>query len=180
MLTLRPRPTLARSIGFPVLALAVPLLATVAWVASSLGRAALVATAGATLVFLGLAALTWHRYLRTRIQAGPDGLVECGFFGRVRRVARSDVAGVLRIHTYRGDTLETVAQLFVVDAAGRCLVRMRGTFWDDAAMDAIAPALGVPEWHRTEPVTLAELRASDDGLLYWFEGRAISSPMSSR
>lgn len=171
VLILRPRPTLARTIGLPVLALAVPLFVTLVWVLRPLGPAALTATAAGALVFLGLAALTWHRYRRTRIQVSRRGLVECGFFGRIQRVPREQVAGVLRHETYRGDTLETVRQLFVVDPEGRCLVRMRGTFWDDAAMDAVAATLEVRETIRTEPVTLAELRHTDPGLLYWFEGR---------
>lgn len=170
---LRPRPTLTRTIGLPVLALAVPLFVTVVWVLRPLGGPELAATAAGALMFLGLAALAWHRYRRTRIQVSRRGLVERGFFGRVVRVSREDVAGVLRLNTYRGDTLETVPQLFVVDRAGHCLVRMRGTFWDDASMDAVAATLEVPQSVRNEPVTLAELRDTDPGLLYWFEGRGL-------
>jgi hypothetical protein len=173
VIILRPRPTLARSIGLPVLALAVPLFVTVVWVLRPLQSTALLATAGVAVVFLGLAALAWHRYRQTRIQVSRQGLVERGFFGRVQRVPQDEVAGVLRLDTYRGDTLETVHQLFVVDRSGHCLVRMRGTFWDDAAMDAVAPTLGVEQNVRNEPVTLGELRASDPRLLYWFEGRGL-------
>ena len=173
VLTLRPRRTLARTIGLPVLALALPLLITVGWVLRPLGTGALVGSLGAALALAGLAALAWDRYRRTEIEVGPAGIVECGFFGRVNRVPRSDVAGVLRLETYRGDTLETVRQLFVVDRDGRCRVRMRGTFWDDTALDAVATALGVEQAVRTEPVTLAELRSSDPALLYWFEGRGL-------
>ncbi|MEI5583372.1 MULTISPECIES: hypothetical protein [unclassified Agromyces] len=176
VIILRPRPTLARSIGLPVLALALPLFVTVVWVLRPLGPTGLAATAAGAAVFLGLAGLAWHRYRRTRIQVSRQGLVERGFFGRMQRVPHDEVAGVLRIDTYRGDTLETVHQLFVVDPAGRCLVRMRGTFWDDAAMDAVAPTLGVEQTVRYEPVTLAELRASDPRLLYWFEGRGLPRP----
>lgn len=173
VLILRPRPTLARSIGLPVLALAVPLFGTVVWVVGPLGPPAMAAAVAGLLVFAGLASLAWHRYRRTQIQVSRQGLVERGFFGRVQRVPREDVAGVLRLETYRGDTLETVPQLFVVDREGRCLVRMRGTFWDDAAMDAVAPMLEVGQSVRNEPATLAELRASDPHLLYWFEGHGL-------
>lgn len=173
VLILRPRPTLARSIGLPVLALAVPLFGTVAWVLRPFEPETRAVAAAALLVFLGLAALTWYRYRRTQIQVSREGLVERGFFGRVQRVPREDVAGVLRLETYRGDTLETVPQLFVVDRDGRCLVRMRGTFWDDRAMDAVASVLEVGEVERNEPVTLSELRASDPHLLYWFEGHGL-------
>ena len=173
VLILRPRPTLARSIGLPVLALAVPLFGTVVWVLRPVSPPAMAAAVAGLLVLAGLAALTWHRYRRTQIQVSRHGLVERGFFGRVQRVPREDVAGVLRLETYRGDTLETVPQLFVVDREGRCLVRMRGTFWDDAAMDAVAPMLEVGQSVRNEPVTLSELRTSDPHLLYWFEGHGL-------
>lgn len=173
VLILRPRPTLARSIGLPVLALAVPLFGTVLWALRPLDPTAMAAAVAGLLVFAGLASLTWYRYRRTQIQVSGQGLVERGFFGRVQRVPREDVAGVLRLETYRGDTLETVPQLFVVDREGRCLVRMRGTFWDDAAMDSVATTLEVGQAVRNEPVTLSELRASDPHLLYWFEGRGL-------
>lgn len=171
--TLRPRRTLARTIGLPVLALALPLLVTLAWVLRPLGPAAV---AGALLAAIGLGALAfaaWVRYQRTEAAVSPHGIVERGFFGRVHSVARRDVAGVLRVETYRGDTLETAKQLFVVDHEGRCVFRMRGTFWDDASMDLVAEILGVDEVVRTEPVTLSELRASDPKLLYWFEGHGL-------
>jgi hypothetical protein len=173
VLILRPRPTLARSIGLPVLALAVPLFGTVVWVLRPVSPPAMAAAVAGLLVLAGLASLTWHRYRRTQIQVSRQGLVERGFFGRVQRVPREDVEGVLRLETYRGDTLETVPQLFVVDREGRCLVRMRGTFWDDAAMDAVASILEVGQSVRNEPVTLSELRASDPHLLYWFEGHGL-------
>jgi hypothetical protein len=156
-----------------VLALAVPLFGTVVWVLRHVGPVALAAAVAGACVFLGLAALTWHRYRRTQIQVSRQGMVERGFFGRVQHVPREAIAGVLRLDTYRGDTLETVPQLFVVDRQGRCLVRMRGTFWDDEAMGAVATMLEVGESVRNEPVTLAELRATDPRLLYWFEGRGL-------
>jgi hypothetical protein len=50
---------------------------------------------------------------------------------------------------------------------------MRGTFWDDESMAAVATTLEVGQAVRNEPVTLGELRASDPRLLYWFEGRGL-------
>ena len=120
-----------------------------------------------------LALVAWVRYQRTEATVSPHGIVERGFLGRMHSVARRDIAGVLRVDTYRGDTLETARQLFVIDHDGRCVFRMRGTFWDDASMDLVADILGVDEVVRPEPVTLAELRSTDPGLLYWFEGRGL-------
>lgn len=173
MHTLRPRRTLARTIGLPLLALALPLLITLVWVMRPLGPAAVAASVLIATTLGALALVAWVRYQRTEATVSPHGIVERGFLGRMHSVARRDIAGVLRVDTYRGDTLETARQLFVVDHDGRCVFRMRGTFWDDASMDLVAEILGVDEVVRPEPVTLAELRATDPKLLYWFEGHGL-------
>ncbi len=173
VLTLRPRRSLTRAVGLPVVALLVPVILTVAWLVSPLGSAAVGLTAVVVVVLAALGVAAYISYQRTEVVVSPHGIVERGFLGRLHSVARRDMADVLRIDTYRGDTLETVHQLFVVDADGRCLFRMRGTFWDDQSLDAIAEVLALEETVRSEPVTLTELRASDPHLLYWFEGRGL-------
>ena len=156
-----------------MVALALPRRVTLAWVLRPLGTAAVAGALLATVALGGAAVAAWVRYQRTEAAISPHGIVERGFFGRIHSVARRDVAGVLRLETYRGETLETVKQLFVVDHDGRCVFRMRGTFWDDASMDLVADILGVDEVVRSEPVTVSELRATDPKLLYWFEGHGL-------
>ncbi|GAA2043988.1 hypothetical protein GCM10009819_33510 [Agromyces tropicus] len=173
MLTLRPRRTLTRSIGLPVLALLLPVLATLAWIMTPLGAPAVIATALITLLLAALGVAAWFGYQRTEVTVSRHGIVERGFLGRLQSTARRELAEIVRLETYRGDSLETVKQLFAVDAAGRCRFRMRGTFWDDASLDLVAEALDMTETVRTEPVTMSELRESDPDLLYWFEGRRI-------
>ncbi|GAA1055268.1 hypothetical protein GCM10017608_30930 [Agromyces luteolus] len=159
--------------GLPLVALLVPVILTVAWLVSPLGSAAVGLTAAVVVVLAALGVAAYLGYQRTEVAVSPHGIVERGFLGRIHSVARRDMAGVLRIETYRGDTLETVQQLFVVDDDGDCLFRMRGTFWDDRSLDVIAGILDLEETVRTEPVTLTELRESDPHLLYWFEGRGL-------
>ncbi|MGR0321080.1 hypothetical protein [Agromyces sp. ZXT2-3] len=166
---------MTRSVGLPVLALLVPVLLTVLWLVSPLGTAAMGLTAAAIVVLSALGAAAYIGYQRAEVAVSPHGVVERGFLGRINSVARREMAGVLRLETYRGDTLETVQQLFIVDEDGKCLFRMRGTFWDDRSLDAIAGLLDLDEEIRTEPVTMGELRASDPHLLYWFEGRGLPS-----
>jgi len=173
VLTLRPRRSLTRAVGLPVVALLVPVLLTVAWLVSPLGTAGVGLTAIVVVVLSALGAAAYIGYQRTEVVVSPHGIVERGFLGRVHSVARRDMAGVLRLETYRGDSLETVQQLFVVDDDGDCLFRMRGTFWDERSLDTIAEILDLEETVRTEPVTLTELRQSDPHLLYWFEGRGL-------
>ncbi|WP_127792734.1 hypothetical protein [Agromyces sp. LHK192] len=109
------------------------------------------------------------RFRRTEITVSPYGIVERGFFGITHSVPVRDIDSVVRVDLYRGASDETVNQVFVVGHDGRCLVRMRGTFWHATDMDEVATVLDVPEHVRSEPVSKAELHATDSKLLYWFE-----------
>jgi hypothetical protein len=170
--TLRPRRTLGWSIGLPVAALALPLLAAELWLIDPLGAWPFVAATGvATAVLLVVA---WVAYQRTQASVSTYGVVERGFFGGTYTVASRDVAGVLRVKLYRGNSLDTSDELFVVSRTGRGVFRMRGRFWNTATMDRVAGILGAEETVRPEPVTLAELRRTDPELLYWFERRSLA------
>ena len=170
--TLRPRRTLGWSIGLPFIALALPLLAAELWLLDPLGAWPLVAATGVVMAVLIIAA--WIAYQRTQASISVYGVVERGFFGGTYTVAARDIAGVLRVQLYRGNSLDTSQELFVVSRTGRGVFRMRGRFWDTATMDRVARILGAEETVRPEPVTLAELRATDPDLLYWFERRSLS------
>ncbi len=169
--TLRPRRTLGWSIGLPFVALAVPFLAVEVWVLGTRDAWAIAVWSVIVVVVLSLAA--WIAYRRTRVSISRYGIVEHGFFGGVSTVPTRDVAGVLRTQLYRTNSLDTTSELFVVHRSGRGAFRMRGRFWDESAMDLVAKMLDVEETVRTEPVTLAELRASNPELLYWFERRSL-------
>ena len=170
--TLRPRRKLGRSIGLPTAALALPLLAAGLWLIDPRGAWPLVAVTGvATAVLLVVA---WVAYQRTQASVSVYGVVERGFFGGTYTVASRDVAGVLRVKLYRGNSLDTSDELFVVSRTGRGVFRMRGRFWNTDTMDLVAGILGAEETVRSEPVTLAELRQTNPELLYWFERRSLA------
>lgn len=171
-ITLRPRRSLGWSFGLPFAALALPLLAAELWVLDPRGAWPVVAWTAAVIAALSVAA--WIAYRRTQVTLSRYGIVERGFFGAITTVAARDVEYVLRLPLYRANSLDTTQELFVVCRGGRGRFRMRGKFWDRDSMDVVAPMLGVDEIVRTEPVTLAELRASDPKLLYWFERRSLS------
>jgi hypothetical protein len=169
--TLRPRRSLGWSIGLPVAALALPLLGVELWVLGTRDALTIVAWTAAVTAVLTLAA--WVSYRRTQVTISRYGIVERGFFGGRVTLATRDVAGVLRIQLYRGNSLDTTHELFVVDRSGRGAIRMRGRFWDTGTMDLVAGLLEIEETVRADPVTLAELRTSDPKLLYWFERRSL-------
>lgn len=172
VLILRPRRTLGRSIGLPFIALVLPLLAAELWLLDPEGAWPLVAWTAAIIAALVVAA--WIAYQRTQVSISAYGIVERGFFGGVYTTAVRDVAGVLRVRVYRGNSLDTSQELFVVNRAGRGVFRMRGRFWTTSDMDQVAGILGVEETVRPDPVTLAELRQTDPQLLYWFERRSLA------
>ena len=170
--TLRPRRTLTRSIGLPVFALVLPLLAAELWLLDPRGSWPVVAWTGAVIAVLIAGA--WVAYQRTQASLSQYGVVERGFFGGTYTVAARDIAGVLRVQLYRPNSLDTTHELFVVSRTGRGVFRMRGRFWSTATMDRVAGILGAEETVRPEPVTLAELRQTDPELLYWFERRSLT------
>ena len=170
--TLRPRRTLTRSIGLPVVALVLPLLAAELWLLDPSGAWPIVAWTGVFTAVLIVAA--WVAYQRTQASLSTYGIVERGFFGGTYTVAARDIEGVLRVQLYRSNSLDTTQELFVVSRTGRGVFRMRGRFWNTATMDRVAAILGAEETVRSEPVTLSELRQTDPELLYWFERRSLS------
>ncbi|GAA1821944.1 hypothetical protein [Agromyces salentinus] len=172
MYTLRPRRTLGRNIGFSIAALLLPILATQLWFLDPSGAWSLFAGAGA--VIAALLVIAWIAYQRTQASVSRYGIVERGFFGGTYTIPSRDIATVLRVQLYRGSSLDTTQELFVVSRSGRGVFRMRGHFWNTSTMDRIAGILDVEETVRTEPVTLAELRETDPHLLYWFERRSLS------
>ncbi len=172
VITLRPSRTLGRSVGLPIAALTVPVLAAVLWLVDPAEAWPLIAVA--TVAVLAVIFTAWVGYRRANASISRYGIVERGFFGGVSTVAGRDIAGVLRVQLYRGNSLDTSQELFVVDRTGRGAFRMRGRFWDGPTMDRVAEVLGVDETAGSEPMTLADLRESNPRLLYWFERRSLS------
>jgi hypothetical protein len=176
VLTVRPRRSLFRRIVLQAGFVALPLIGIAIWSEQQFSRDSRWALAWSILILAALAVYVIVRYRRTEISVSPFGLVERGFFGGLNSVAARDVVSIVRLHTYRRASDETTPQLFLVGRDGRCLLRMRGAFWDDESMDAVSACLGVEEIVRPIPLTLSELRASDPKLLYWFEQGLLRRP----
>ncbi|WP_350347476.1 hypothetical protein ABIQ69_12655 [Agromyces sp. G08B096] len=149
--------------------IAVPLIGVAAWSEQQSNPGFRSAIVWSVLIVAVAVLYAVFRYRLTSMSVSRYGIVERGFFGGITSVPARDAAAVIRLELYRGASDETSPQLFVVDRDGRCLIRMRGAFWDTEDMDVVASALEVGEFIRPTPVTLGELRASDPKLLYWFE-----------
>jgi hypothetical protein len=165
--TLRPSRALFTQSGTVAAALTLPVFAAMLWFAIPRGTwprvlvaIAFITTAYAIAVFL---------LSRVRIIIEADGMIEHGFFSHNRRVAAKRIESALIVQVYRGQSMETAPQLFLLDASGELLLRLRGQYWGDAAVRAAAGAYGVPIRESAEPLTWAQLRADHPDLLYWFE-----------
>ncbi|MET3769294.1 hypothetical protein ABIB15_001985 [Marisediminicola sp. UYEF4] len=118
-----------------------------------------------------LCLVAYLRYRLTYIEVTPEAIVERGFLGSTRRIPLSRVATTVLAETYRSHAPDSTPQLLVRDAAGRRLLRMRGTFWSRAAIRRVADATGVPTEHYPDPITSREFFAGFPGSAYWFEHR---------
>jgi hypothetical protein len=112
-------------------------------------------------------------FFRTAIWIEPEGLRERGFFGRVHRVALSDIGSVVIAETYTGGGTESHKQLFVCDHSGKQVLRMRGQFWSAEDMKILLAMLDVPKTTVDETVSRSELQRDYPGLLYWFERHPV-------
>jgi hypothetical protein len=108
------------------------------------------------------------RYFFVAMWVSAESVGERGFFTPGRDYPISRVARVVRARIFRHGSDE-VEQLFVCDAQGRCLIRMRGQFWANREMNALTEALGVPVAVLPDVVTLRELSREHPRLAYWFE-----------
>jgi len=121
---------------------------------------------------LAVTIASW-RYYASAIWVSPDEITERGFFTTKRTFARTEVASAYLCYTFTGPYTAPIPQLFVRDAEGKQLVRMRGQFWSRETMDTVVETLRVPLTIQPEPVSIAELRRASPQLLYWFERHPV-------
>lgn len=108
-------------------------------------------------------------YSRVSIEIDSESIVERPFLGRRRTSPLTSVAVVAVADTYRESSAEIVSLLFVGDSRGGRLLRMRGTYWDQADIDRVARAIGEERLQIPDPISVAELFERYPGSRYWFE-----------
>ena len=169
---LRTEPSQYRTIGLGVLALCAPIFAVLYWIMIPTGMWLWVASLQFVTMLACVAALLGAH--RAYVRVGPSGLCERNILGRVTTTDASMVGSVILLDLYRGDTLDTQPQLFVVGHHGEALLRMRGQFWTQEDMDSVADELGAPIVRVAEPLTLLDLNRWKPGLVHWFERRHVA------
>lgn len=136
------------------------------------GRLGLVA-AGITVAACGLC--IW-RYLRTaQVILTPTELGHVGFLGSRRMRSRSEIGTVLRVDELGTSSLDTRAfpALFVLDQAGRRMVRLGGWLWARGDMDRLASELGLAPVVIRERIMAKALGEHYPGAVGWHERHPV-------
>jgi hypothetical protein len=166
---LRPHGHLLRQSTLSILAFFAPVFAVLYWLTVPLDE--WVPVLIAQLIVMLAAILGIVGFLRTCVWVDDTGISERGFFGQVTSFPAEQVASVVVLELYQSGAIDTHPQLFVTDADGQLLVRMRGQFYSRGAMETVADELGAPVVRVPDPMTLTELNRLRPELLYWFERR---------
>ncbi len=125
------------------------------------------------LVVTALCLLAIVRQLTVYSAVTETELVGRGIFSPLIRVPLDKIASVHLVETYVGQAPDSVTQLLVTDDEGKRLFRMRGNFYRDGDLKAMAAALPVKPQVVKEPIGITEFFRTYPGSAYWFEHRPI-------
>lgn len=130
---------------------------------------------GVHLLSLAVAAAVYLRFTTVYIGVTSTAIHERSFFGPPKVMFLSKVGDAALVYTYRSSSTETMPQLLVRCSDNRRVLRMRGIFWSETNMRAIADAITasarIPLTEREEPMTASVFFTEYPGSAYWFENR---------
>jgi hypothetical protein len=171
VVTVRPRRSLIRTGFISVVLAMIPLFGVLYWFSIEHGSwlVVFVVHVIVTVAFL----VTSARQLTVFSAVTETELIGRGIFSPMVRVPLDKIASVHLVETYVGQAPESVTQLLVTDDEGKRLFRMRGNYYRDGDLKAIASALPVPAQVAAEPIELPEFFRTYPGSAYWFEHRPI-------
>ena len=169
---LMPRRSLYRQALLATLAFLGPVLIVLYWITIPDGPWVVVLVTH-LIASAAFAVASWS-FFAVAVWVHPTGIAERGFFGSRTHFERDEIDSIMLVRTFAGGSpTETMPQLFVCGPNGEQLVRMRGAFWTDEAMEAVSEELDIPITEFSESVTSAELLEEYPHLLYWFERRPV-------
>lgn len=171
LVTVRPRRSLITT-GVVSVALAmIPLFGVLYWF--SIEHNSWLVVFVVHLIVTALFILAAVRQLTVFSAVTETELIGRGIFSPMVRVPLSKIAAVHLVETYVGQAPESVTQLLVTDEEGKRLFRMRGNYYRDGELKALAAALPVPTQTTAEPIGITEFFRTYPGSAYWFEHRPI-------
>jgi len=168
-LLVRPKPVVRRASLLTALFAGVPVLGVLYWLSIPRGTwpYVIVLQAVATAIFM----TAYWRYDGVFIQVTRESIQERGFFTGRTSVPLDRVHSVVLANVYQESSLETLPQLIVLDADGRRLLRMRGTYWLEPDIQAVIKAIDRPVTTIPAPLTAPAFFNLYPGGAYWFENR---------
>ena len=168
---IRPKPTLIRSGLLILLIVPLPIFTALVFLGLSNGSWPIGVIGEALSMLLCWLGLVLFR--STFVGVTATSIIEHGFFGRTRSTPLSGVASVVLAHTYNGSSAETLPQLIVRNQDGVRMLRLRGIFWTEESMRAVADSVGGSLELPPEPMTPTEFFQRYAGSAYWFENRPV-------
>lgn len=165
----RPKATIVRSGLLILLIVPLPIFGSLALLSPQNGPWPFAAF-GEALCLL-LCWLGYALYRRVFIGVTSVSIEERGLFGRHTSHRIADVATIALAHSFRSSSADTLPQLIVMNRAGIRMLRMRGLYWSEKSMLAVAGAIGEEVQVVEEPMTNADFFAQYPGSAYWFENR---------
>lgn len=161
----RPRRGLWPRAWLQLTALTVPLFGALYWMTAPEGPWQVVLAVHLALTVLVVVALQWLR--RAGVSLAPDGVRERAYFRRATFTPVERIASVLVLDV--GEPGVSSHQLFLLDEAGRTLLRMRGQLWSLVDLTQVAEYYHVPTRWIEQPLSWAELRLKHGSRLYRWE-----------
>jgi len=171
LVTVRPRRSLITTGFISVVLAMIPLFGVLYWF--SIEHESWLVVFVVHLIVTALCLLVIVRQLTVYSAVTETELVGRGIFSPMVRVPLDKIAAVYLVETYVGQARESVTQLLVTDDEGKLQFRMRGNFYGDGDLKAIAAALPVKAQVVAEPIGIAEFFRAYPGSAYWFDHRPI-------
>jgi hypothetical protein len=154
----RPKTTLWLSSWLVCMAFTVPVFFALYLVSAPLGRWFPIAVAHAVLLLL-FAAVVW-RLRGAGVRLSADGIRERAYFSGTVFTPAEAVASAIVVPLRDLSSDEVFEQLFLVDPAGRTVLRLRGHLWHPADLNQIVDYYAVPVLRIETALTWRELRRS--------------------
>lgn len=168
-----PRRSLVRNGVLSYALLSLPLFGAVYFLSTS--SAVWLTAFGVHVLSLVAAAAVYLRFTRVFIGVTSTAIHERSFLGPPRVMLLSEVVHAALVHTYRSSSTETMPQLLVRCADHKRVLRMRGMFWSESDLRAVADAITASSdirlEERREPLTAGAFFSEYPGSAYWFENR---------
>lgn len=166
---IRPRESLKWSAILIFIIVPIPIFATLFILGLPKGSWPIpLAAAGIAVV---LFAIGFYLFQTTYVAVSRDHFTERGFFRRPIITPIAEVRSTVLVRISSASSVETLPQLIVRDAQGRRILRLRGVFWTEESIRAVAVALGTPLVEAEDPMTSKQFFEQYAGSAYWFENR---------